>query len=188
LGVAVGALLSASAAVAQTDTSKSSMGQKPSSPLAKSDASFLKKAAAGGVEEVELGRLAAEKASDPDVKKFGQRMVDDHSKANGELMKLAQQKGVAVPSAPDAKGQQDIDRFSKLSGAAFDKAYMKEMVSDHKKDVAEFEKAARGAKDPDVKSFASSKLPTLKEHLEMAKADHARIAGNAKAARTTKTS
>ena len=188
-GVAVGALLAASAAVAQTDTSKSRMGQTSSSTsLAKSDASFLKKAAAGGVEEVELGRLAADKASDPDVKKFGQRMVDDHSRANDELMKLAQQKGVAVPSALDAQGQKDKDKLSNLSGAQFDKAYMKMMVSDHKKDVAEFEKMSRTAKDSDVRNFASSKVPTLKEHLEMAKVDNSKIAGSTKTAKTTKTS
>src|SRR5215471_14292724 len=172
LGVAVGALLSASTAVAQTydkskttDTSKSRMGQTSSSTsLASSDASFLKKAALGGLEEVELGKLAADKASNPDVKAFGQKMVDDHTRSNDGLMKLAQQKNLQVPSAPDASGKREIDKLSKLSGAAFDKAYMKEMVEDHKKDF-------------DVKNFASTTLPTLKEHLDMAKTDHAKVAG-----------
>jgi len=191
LGVAVGALLSASTAVAQTydkskttDTSKSRMGQSSSSTsLASSDASFLKKAALGGLEEVELGKLAADKASNPDVKAFGQKMVDDHTRSNDGLMKLAQQKNLQVPSAPDASGKREIDKLSKLSGAAFDKAYMKAMVEDHKKDVAEFQKAANTAKDSDVKNFATTTLPTLKEHLDMAKTDHAKVAGT----RTSKT-
>ena len=214
LGVAVGALLSASAAVGQTDskstsdksttkstttrskssnssapdTSQSRMAQTPSSTsLAKSDASFLKKAAMGGMEEVELGKIAAEKATDPDVKKFGQKMVDDHSKANDELMKLAQQKNLEVPRELDAKAKKEVDRFNKLSGAAFDKAYMKEMVSDHKKDVAEFQKAANTAKDSDVKNFATTTLPTLKEHLEMAKTDNSKVAGISTSHKTTRT-
>ena len=193
IGVAVGALLTVSAANAQTttkaktDTSKSAM-PGATGKLAASDSSFLKKAAAGGTEEVELGKLAADKASDPDVKKFGQKMVDDHGKANEDLMKLAQQKGVDVPSGLNASGQKDKDRLSKMSGAQFDRAYMKMMVSDHKKDVAEFEKVSKHAKDPDVRSFASEKLPTLKEHLEMAKTDNSKVSGHATKAKTAKNS
>ncbi len=132
------------------------------------DQKFLKEAAAGGMEEVKLGQLAVQKAANTDVKSFGQRMVDDHSKANDRLKQLAAQKGVALSSAlpPDMKN--DIDRLTKLSGAAFDKMYMSMMVKDHKKDVSEFEKETSKADDANVKSFAQQTLPTLREHLQMA--------------------
>jgi putative membrane protein len=129
----------------------------------------VKKAAVGGMAEVELGKLATEKASNDDVKKFGQRMVDDHSKANDQLKQLASQKGVTVPSDLEAKDKALKDRLSKLSGTEFDRAYMKNMVRDHNKDVAEFRKESKSAKDNDLKNFASQTLPTLEDHLKQAK-------------------
>jgi putative membrane protein len=211
LGISAGALLSASLLAQtgyqtqspqkQTDTSRSTAGtdtyhsgtdtsrsRSGTGRVDSSDADFLKKAAAGGEAEVELGKLASEKASDPQVKKFGQTMVRDHSKVNNELSKLARRKDVDVPSSLEDKDQKEKDRLSKLSGADFDRAYMKLMVSDHEKDVSEFEKMAKKAKDPDVRSFASSKLPKLKEHLNMAKSDKSRIASHSTRAKTEKTS
>ena len=129
---------------------------------------FMMKAAMGGMLEVQLGQLALKNASSPDVKRFAQRMVDDHSKAGDELKSLAATKNVVLPAALSAKEQATIDRFSKLSGADFDREYMKAMVKDHDKDVGEFEKEARSAKDPDVKAWAEKTLPTLKEHQSMA--------------------
>jgi putative membrane protein len=139
-----------------------------SSQLGAADKKFIEKAAQGGMAEVELGKLAADKASSDDVKKFGQRMVDDHSKANDQLKQLAESKGVQVPQDLNAKDKATKDRLSKLSGAAFDSAYMKDMVQDHTKDVSEFRRASTAAKDQDVKSFASQTLPTLEEHLKQA--------------------
>jgi len=133
--------------------------------LATSDRKFLAEAAGGGLAEVELGRLAAEKASNPDVKAFGQHMVDDHSKVNEELKRLADSKGAPVPSALPAKEAQLKKKLSGLSGAAFDRAYVDAMVKDHKEDVAAFEKQSTTAHDPDVAAFASKTLPTLREHL-----------------------
>jgi putative membrane protein len=121
----------------------------------------------GGMEEVELGQLAAQKASSPEVKNFGQHMVDDHSKANDQLKQLAAQKGVTLPASMSASQKQDMNKLSKLSGAAFDSAYVSMMVKDHKKDVAEFQKEAKSGKDSDVKSWASTTLPTLEDHLKM---------------------
>ena len=132
------------------------------------DRKFVKDAAQGGMAEVELGQLAAEKASSDDVKKFGQRMVDDHSKANEDLKQLATKKGVHVPQQLSAKDKATKARLSKLSGEQFDKAYMANMVRDHKKDVAEFRRETESAKDPDVKNFAASTLPTLEDHLKQA--------------------
>jgi putative membrane protein len=137
------------------------------SKLSSADHKFVMEAAMGGMEEVQLGQLAAQKASDPDVKNFGQHMVDDHSKANSQLMQLASQKGVTPPTTLPAAKQKDMDKLNGLSGAAFDKAYVAMMVKDHKKDVAEFQKQAKSGKDSDLKSFAASTLPTLQDHLKM---------------------
>jgi putative membrane protein len=131
------------------------------------DAKFAMTAAMGGMEEVEMGRLAAQKGASDEVRQFGQRMVDDHSKANADLMQVASSKGWALPAALDAKHQADMQKMSALSGEAFDRAYVKMMVKDHKKDVGEFQKESMRGADADVKSFATRTLPTLQEHLQM---------------------
>ncbi len=133
------------------------------------DRDFLMDAAMGGLMEVELGRIAAQKGMSDSVKQFGQRMVDDHSKANEELMSLASSKGVTLPTALDEKHQKDVTKLSAMSGAEFDRAYSKMMLSDHTKDVKEFEKQSTRGADPDLKAFASKTLPTLQEHLQMAR-------------------
>ena len=134
------------------------------------DREFVMDAAMGGLEEVELGRIAAQKGTSEAVKQFGQRMVDDHSKANSELMSIASSKGITLPTALDEKHQKDVTKLSAMSGAEFDRAYSKMMLSDHKKDVSEFEKESTKGTDSDLKAFATKTLPTLKEHLQMASA------------------
>ena len=157
-----------------TNRPSATAAQAPSSSMrsqekvARSDRKFMEKAAQGGMAEVELGKLAAQKAQSPQVKQFGQRMVDDHSKANDQLKKLASNKGVTLPTEMDRSSKREMDKLSKLSGAEFDAEYMKHMVSDHKKDVKEFKSEANKAKDADVKQFAASTLPTLEEHLKLA--------------------
>jgi putative membrane protein len=132
-----------------------------------SDMKFATEAAMGGMAEVEMGRLAAQKGASDEVRQFGRRMVDDHTKANEDLMRVASGKGMTLPAALDAKHQAEMQKMSALSGEAFDRAYVKSMVKDHKKDVGEFRKeSARGA-DSDIKSFATRTLPTLQEHLQM---------------------
>ena len=131
------------------------------------DHKFAMAAAMGGMMEVELGRLAAEKGASDEVRQFGQRMVDDHTKANEELMQLASSKGMALPTAPDPKHASETQKLSALTGEKFDREYVKMMVGDHKKDVAEFQKEASRGMDADIKAFASSTLPTLQEHLQM---------------------
>jgi putative membrane protein len=133
-----------------------------------SDQQFVTKAAAGGMAEVELGKLAQEKGSSDQVKSFGQRMVTDHGKANDELKSLAQSKNITLPSDMDPHEKALRDRLAKLSGAAFDRAYMHAMLMDHKKDVNEFRHESTMAKDPEIKSFAAKTLPTLEEHLKLA--------------------
>lgn len=143
------------------------MSKSTSSKMSSSDTKFMKEAAMGGMEEVELGKLAAQKATDADVKSFGQKMVDDHSKANDQLQQLATQKGVTLPTGMSASQKNDMAKLEKLSGAAFDKTYVSMMVKDHKMDVAEFKKESTSAKDSDLKSWAGTTLPTLQDHLKM---------------------
>jgi putative membrane protein len=132
--------------------------------------------------EVDLGTLAKEKGSSTDVKLFGDRMVTDHGKANEELKQWAQQKKVTLPAAIDAKHKAIHDRLAKLSGDAFDKAYMRDMVMDHQQDVAAFKREAASGKDPDLKAWAAKILPTLQDHLKMAQETAAKVgAGNAPA-------
>ena len=140
--------------------------------LSSKDMKFVKNAATGGEMEVALGKLAAGKATSDDVKKFGQQMVDDHSKANDELKDLAKTKSVDLKDAQDKaiKMEQKAEaKLSKKEGGAFDKAYMDDMVKDHEKDVKEFEDASKNCDDADLKSWAGKTLPTLQHHLEMAK-------------------
>jgi putative membrane protein len=132
------------------------------------DASWVMKVAKGGMAEVELGKLAAEKGTSDQVKKFGQRMADDHGKANDELKTLAQQKNITLPADMDAKDKALKDRLMKLSGAAFDRAYMREMVADHRKDIGEFKVESNSGKDAEIKAWAKKTLPTLEDHLKMA--------------------
>ena len=146
----------------------------------------MTKAAGGGLAEVKLGQLATEKAQSADVKSFGQMMVDDHSKANTELQGLASQKGVTLPSDLPAAEKATYDRLSKLSGAAFDHAYMQDMVKDHQKDVSLFKSESTSGKDGDTKSWASKTLPTLEKHLQRAR-EIAGSTANAHAANTAHT-
>src|SRR5262249_54838049 len=110
------------------DTKSSSMGASP-------DQHFVMEAAKGGMAEVELGQLAADKASNPKVKEFGQRMATDHGKANDELKSLAAKKNITLPTLPDTKQKATHDKLASHTGAEFDRAYMKDMLADHRKDV-----------------------------------------------------
>jgi putative membrane protein len=159
-------ILSGGAAIAQkSDETKTATGQKEST----ADQKFVKEAASGGMAEVQLGQLAVQKASNSQVKQFGQRMVDDHTKANSELKSVASKDSITLPAEIDAKDKATYDSLSKLSGTAFDRAYMRDMVKDHTADVNEFQKEANNGANPDLKSFAGKTLPTLQEHLRLAR-------------------
>ncbi|HXA52275.1 MAG TPA: DUF4142 domain-containing protein [Candidatus Acidoferrum sp.] len=160
--------LAACTAIAQTD-------QANRMKLSADDSAFLTKALQGGMAEVELGNLAQQNGSSDVVKQFGKQMVEDHTMINGELQTQATSKGVPVPSALDAKSQATKDRLSKLTGADFDRAYMQEMVTDHQQDIAEFRRESARATDPDVKALAAKTLPTLENHLKMARAGSAEV-------------
>ncbi len=144
--------------------------QATHAPVPATDKQFMVKAAQGGLGEVALGHLAQSRGSSVGAKRFGRQMVMDHTKANAVLMRVAASKGVTLPAAPGPEEQAVKARLSGLSGAAFDKAYISDMVEDHEQDVAEFTKEARTGKDPAVKAFAAKTLPTLRMHLQMARA------------------
>jgi putative membrane protein len=126
--------------------------------------------------EVELGKLASTKAANAEVKKFGQMMVTDHSKANEELKALATKKGWTLPTESDSSHKSTLDTLKNKSGADFDKEYVEEMVDDHVTDVKAFEDKAKNATDPDLKAFAEKTLPTLRKHLDAIKAIQAKMA------------
>ena len=135
---------------------------------ASQDTDFARHAASGGLAEVSMGNLAESHAQSADVKSFGQRMVQDHSKANDQLMAAAAQANIKLPANPMPMDQAAVDRLSKLQGTAFDRAYSQQMVKDHKKTIALFQHEAADGANSNLKTFASNTLPTLKEHLKMA--------------------
>lgn len=168
LGVAASLLLAGMAVGQNNMPNNENTKSTANGGVLTSDRKFMDKAAQGGMAEVELGQLAQQNAQSAEVKAFGKRMVDDHSKANDQLKQMAAQKGVSLPTSLDAKDQATKDKLSKLQGAAFDKAYMKDMVADHKQDVAEFKHESMAAHDPELKSWAGQTLPTLESHLQEA--------------------
>jgi putative membrane protein len=131
--------------------------------LSSADKAFIKDAAKGGMMEVAMGRVAEENATDSEVKKFGARMVKDHSKANEDLKVIAKEENVEWPAEKEAAKWKS------------DKDYMAAMVKDHEKDLAAFEKEAKNGSDPDVKNFASKTAKTVRGHLEMAKEINAKL-------------
>ena len=133
------------------------------------DREFVSKAATGGTAEVELGRVATQRAVRPSVRSFAERMVADHGRANAELAALARRKGLEVPTALEPSQQAMRDRLSGLSGPDFDRAYMSEIVRDHTEDIALFERAAEISSDPDLKAWATRSLPMLRDHLALAR-------------------
>jgi putative membrane protein len=173
--VAVGSLCLVGVAAAQnsqvfstpkTGTTPPPPGEGPAKTkgnLSAKDKSFMMKAAKGGMMEVEWGNLAARNSQNAEVKKFGNRMVTDHSKANEELMALAREEGVKLPSEkPSGKWKSDKD-------------YMDMMVKDHEKDLAEFQDEAKNGSDPDLKKFADKTSKTIQKHLKLAKETQSKV-------------
>jgi putative membrane protein len=145
------------------------------SSLSGKDKSFIQDAYQDGLAEVDVAQLAQRKTGNADVKAFAEKLATDHSASNTELKVLAESKKVSTASEPSmvAKGKSKL--MDAKTGADFDKAYIDAMITDHKKDIEAFEKAANEGKDQDVKNFASKTLPTLKEHLSAAESIQAKI-------------
>lgn len=152
---------------AATDSNNKELKAKDSTEV-KADYEYAVKAANGGMLEVELGKLAQNKAISPDVMKFANMMVADHSKANTELKGIAGTKMITLPAILSNDKQKDYDDFSKMKREEFDKAYTEYMVKDHKEDIEEFKKEAQDGKDNELKAFASKHVPILEHHLQMA--------------------
>lgn len=135
---------------------------------AEESADFAVEAADAGLLEVQLGTVALTKATTPEVKKFAQMMVDDHTKANNELKALAQQKNITLPTTMGNEHQRKYDNLNEKTGLDFDKEYMDQMVKDHKEAIDEFEDEAEDGNDPEIKAWASSKISALRSHLQEA--------------------
>lgn len=152
--------------VNSTTSSNSNMTK---TPLSKDDSTFVVKAAMGGMMEVEAGNMAQSNAMSDRVKNYGMMMVNDHSKANSELMSLVAGR-VTIPTELPADMKKHGEAMMKMKGKDFDKHYMSMMLTDHKKDIALFEKQASSGGDADLKAFAAKTLPTLKMHMDSVQA------------------
>jgi putative membrane protein len=130
------------------------------------DKAFVKKAMEGNMAEVQMGQLALQKSSDDQVKQFAQRMVDDHGKMLDQLKPAAQAMGVKVPDGPPKGAMKNMDKMKGLSGDAFDQAYIKDMVKDHKKDSSEFKQEAESTQNPQLKQLVTEASQTIDSHLQ----------------------
>jgi len=159
-----------------TTPSNNNPGRSPQSPaggqtspnsLSSRDKTFVMEAGQLSMMEVELGRLAVERGSSPGVKQYGQEMVEDHTRANQELMQLAMQKKVELPTEMSSQNTALMERLSGLSGKSFDAAYKQAMIDSHKQAIALFQAQSQQGQDPQLKAWATQKLPKLQAHLEM---------------------
>jgi putative membrane protein len=170
LAAALASMLALAAAPAFSQTTGGATQPAPvakTMPAKGADSGFVHDAALGGMTEVKLSQLALSNGDSQAVKDFAQKMVDDHGKANDELAGIASGKGMTPPATLDATHQKLVDKFGAMKGAAFDKAYWKQMSTDHKKTVALFQKEAKSGQDADIKGFAAKTLPTIQMHLKM---------------------
>ena len=133
-------------------------------------ATFLVKAADGGMTEMQLGELAVIKAGNARVKEFGDMMVQGHSAVNAQVKDLATSRNVVLPDSVSDESRRHVEDLSKKSGAGFDKSYMREVIRSHESIIDLFEKSMERVKDAEVKTFINNTLPKVKEHLESARA------------------
>jgi len=131
------------------------------------DKMFLRKAVQGGLAEVQLGQLAAQKASSQDVKDFGQKMVTDHTAFNNEMATVADSLGVMLPKKLSKEDQAEYDKLNAMSGDDFDKEYLAFMVKDHHKDLREFRMESVSASDATLKAIVDKGSKVIYEHMRM---------------------
>lgn len=139
--------------------------------ISAADKKFIEKIGSAGLSEVQEAQLAQQKSSDPKVKDFAQTMITDHTANNQQLAALAQQKGLTAPTEPDAKDAKGIAKLQNLSGAKFDRAYMKAEGKDHEEVLKMLQKEAKTTKDADLKAFAEQTIPVIQKHIELVKTD-----------------
>lgn len=157
------------APAAQPGTGTRNAETRKDDALARGDRKFVQKAAESGMFEVQVAQLASTKATDAQVKSFASMLVDHHTKANNELVQLANARKVELPAAPPRGLRRDIEKLGKKSGAEFDRDFVREVgIKAHEKDIKLFQKASKDLKDPELKAFAARTLPVLQEHLAQA--------------------
>jgi putative membrane protein len=139
-------------------------GMKPEQQAA-IDKIFVKKAIQGSIAEVQLGELTLQKSNDDQVKQFARKMIDDHTKMNEQMRPVAQQLGVEIPTEVSKKEKSLMSKMQALSGTAYDQAYIKEMVKDHKQDLSDYHMEALNGH---VKDAATQGSKIISEHLQMA--------------------
>ncbi|MEG4515343.1 MULTISPECIES: DUF4142 domain-containing protein [unclassified Microcoleus] len=142
-------------------------GETSPNSLSSQDRNFVMQAGQIGMLEVELGRLAVQRGSSPGVKQYGQEMVEEHTQANQELMQVAMQKGVKLPTGMSSQNTALMERLSGLSGTSFDTAYKQAMIESHNQAIALFQAQSQQGQDADLKAWATQKLPNLQAHLQM---------------------
>jgi len=150
------------------NTTPNGMNAVPAGATSPQDRVFLKDALEGGMAEVQLGQLALQKSNNADVKQFAQKMVDDHTKMGDQMKPIAQQIGVKIPDGPSKKDKATIAKLQELNGDDFDKAYMKDMVKDHKTDLSDFKTEASMGSNPVVQNAANQGSQIISGHLQMA--------------------
>jgi putative membrane protein len=164
--VAVG-LLAAPLSFAQTGQPSHAAATSAKDALDQEDKTFVREAATGGMAEVELSKIA-QKSENADVKRFAERMIEDHTKANDQLTSIATGLGVEMPKTVDSEHQRMREKLQTLHGKAFDDQYTRDMVEDHNKAVKLFQQEERSGHNTELKEFAQKTLPTLEEHQKMA--------------------
>jgi putative membrane protein len=130
-----------------------------------SDESFYTSAAAGGLAEVNAGKLAEAKASSEAIKDFGGMMVKDHSTANQKLWSVAADKNIKLPTISSVEQTAALEKLKLLSGASFDRAYIRNKLEAHRDTVVLFKKEISSGRDAQAKQFAAATLPTVQAHL-----------------------
>lgn len=174
---------------AGTTPPKASAASQPATgakALSAQDRKFVVTAGEAGAAEVEMARIAMDRAQSSDVKNFASRMVSDHQKAGDDLDKIASDKGMAIDDKLSAKDQAELDRLTKLQGASFDREYVKSQLAAHRAAVALFGKESKSGNDSELKSFAASTLPTLQDHLQLVQQLSKSASHAATVSRTTK--
>ncbi|MBB4184802.1 DUF4142 domain-containing protein [Sinorhizobium terangae] len=141
------------------------------------DRLFARLAAAGGMAEVELGKLAAGKTETEAVKEFANRMVTDHGTANDRLKQLAEASKMPLPEKLDAEHAAIRKRLQSLNGKAFDLAYIKAQIVDHQKASHLLQWEISSGEDAELQRYAAEILPRVLLHLEMARNIHDELAG-----------
>ena len=141
-----------------------------SGTVAPEESSFARQACQAGVAEMEIAKMAARNTKNEAVRSLARKLVEDHAAAEKELNQLFIQKGLRADPKLAENLETSISRLSTLKGGEFDQAFKQQVIEDHEKAIALFEKQAQQGEDPDLKAFAQKHLPHLREHLEMARA------------------